>query len=75
MWNGYNIEIGKNFYLNHNLIILYANNDCFGGNVVVLPEVRIGDNYVVGTGSVVTNYIPSNSIAVGNSCRVIKSID
>ena len=113
---GYNIEIGKNFYANHNLVILdgnkvefgdnvfvapncafytaghpldykernkgleYAkpikvgNNVWIGGNVTVLPGVSIGDNVVIGAGSVVTKDIPSNVIAVGNPCRVIKEI-
>ena len=113
---GYNIEIGENFYSNHNLVILdpakvkfgdnvfigpncgfytaehpidaetrnqmleYAkpinvgNNVWFGGNVTVLSGVTIGDNVVIGAGSVVTKDIPSNTVAVGNPCRVIKEI-
>lgn len=113
---GYNIEVGENFYANHNLIILdgnkvrfgdnvfiapncsfytaghpldaeernkgleYAkpieigNNVWIGGNVVVLPGVKIGDNAVIGAGSVVNKDIPANTVAVGNPCRVIKEI-
>ncbi len=113
---GYNIEIGENFYANHNLIILdgnkvsfgdnvfiapncgfytaghpldyrqrnqgleYAkpirvgNNVWIGGNVVVLPGVTIGDNCVIGAGSIVTKDIPENTVAVGNPCKVIKNI-
>jgi len=52
------IQIGDN-------VFIYANS-------VVLPGVQIGDNVVIGAGSVVTKDIPSNSIAVGNPCRVIK---
>ena len=114
---GYNIEIGENFYSNHNLVILdsnkvkfgdnvfiapncgfytaghpldverrnkgleYAkpitigNNVWIGGNVVVLPGVTIGDNTVIGAGSIVNKDIPSNVVAVGNPCRVIKQIN
>lgn len=113
---GYNIEIGSNFYVNHNCIILdtakvifgdnvmigpncgfytaghpldaehrnagleYAypikvgSNVWIGGNVVVLPGVSIGDNAVIGAGSVVTKDIPSGVVAVGNPCRVIREI-
>ncbi|TAM70044.1 MAG: acyltransferase [Microbacteriaceae bacterium] len=46
-----------------------------GVNVVVLPNVRIGDNSIVGANSVVTRDIPANSIAVGAPARVIRSIE
>lgn len=113
---GYNIEIGENFYSNHNLIILDANKVIFGdnvfiapncsfytaghpldyetrnkgieyakpikignnvwigGNVVVLPGVTIGDNTVIGAGSIVVKDIPANVVAVGNPCKVIKEL-
>ncbi len=113
---GYNIEIGENFYANHNCVILdgakvvfgdnvfIAPNCCFtsaghpidyeqrnkglefaypitvgnnvwiGANVTVLPGIHIGDNSVIGAGSVVTRDIPSGVIAVGNPCRVLREI-
>lgn len=43
-----------------------------GGGSVILPGVHIGDNVVIGAGSVVTHDIPSNVIAYGNPCKVIK---
>nr|WP_086938263.1 sugar O-acetyltransferase [Thaumasiovibrio occultus] len=46
-----------------------------GAGSVVLPGVSIGDGSVIGAGSVVTKDIPSNVIAVGNPCKVIKSIE
>ncbi|MCE7039048.1 sugar O-acetyltransferase [Dyadobacter sp. CY312] len=52
--------------------ISIGNNVWLGGNVVVLPGVSIGDNTIIGAGSVVTKDIPANVIAVGNPCRVIK---
>lgn len=114
---GYNIEVGENFYANHNLVILdcakvkigdnvfigpncgiytachptnaeernagieYAkpvtigNNVWLGGNVCIMPGVTIGDNTVIGAGSVVTKDIPKNVIAVGNPCKPIKNAD
>ena len=113
---GFNIYLGKNFYSNHNLVILdvnkvefgenvfigpncgfytsghpldyetrnkgleYAkpikvgNNVWIGGNVCVMPGVTIGDNVVIGAGSVVNKDIPSNCVAVGNPCKLIKEI-
>lgn len=45
-----------------------------GGNVIVSPGVTIGDNVVVGAGSVVTRDLPSNVVAAGNPCRVLRPI-
>ena len=114
---GYNIEVGENFYMNFNCVILdgakvtfgdnvfvapgcgfytaghpldaetrnkgleYAlpirvgNNVWIGGNVIVLPGVSIGDNCVIGAGSVVTKDIPSGAVAAGNPCRVLRRIE
>ncbi|MEE1357303.1 MAG: sugar O-acetyltransferase, partial [Clostridia bacterium] len=41
---------------------------------VILPGVSIGDNTVIGAGSIVTKDIPSNVVAVGNPCRVLREI-
>ncbi len=54
------IHIGKNVWL--------------GGDVKILPGVSIGDNTIIGTGSIVTKDIPSNVIAAGNPCKVIREI-
>lgn len=54
--------------------ITIGNNVWIGAQVCVLPDVTIGDNCVIGAGSVVTRSIPANSLAVGNPCRVIKSL-
>lgn len=42
------------------------------GGVIILPGVTIGDNVVIGAGSVVTRDIPDNVVAYGNPCRVIR---
>lgn len=39
-----------------------------------MPDITIGDNSVIGAGSVVTKNIPSNVVAVGNPCRVLREI-
>ncbi len=46
----------------------------FGAGVSVLPGVTIGSNCVIGAGSVVVGDIPSDSVAVGNPCKVIRSL-
>lgn len=54
---------------------IHIGNDCwFGANVVVCPGVKIGDNCVIGAGSVVTRDIPDNSFAAGVPCKVIRMI-
>lgn len=54
---------------------VHIGNDCwFGASVTVCPGVTIGDNCVIGAGSVVTRDIPANSFAVGVPCRVIREI-
>ena len=56
------------------LPIKVGNNVWIGTNVSVLPGVTIGDNTIIGAGSVVNKDIPSNVIAVGNPCRVMREI-
>ncbi|MNT86371.1 putative acetyltransferase [compost metagenome] len=53
---------------------MVGNNVWFGGNVTVLPGVTIGDNSIIGAGSVVTKDIPANVVAVGNPCKVIRKV-
>ena len=54
--------------------ITIGNNVWLRGNVVVCPGVTIGDNVVVGAGSVVTKDIPSWSVAAGNPCKALREI-
>ena len=54
--------------------ITVGSNVWIGAGVQVMPGVTIGDNVVIGGGSVVVRDIPSNSVAVGNPCRVIREI-
>ncbi len=56
------------------LPIAVGSNVWFGANVSVLPGVTIGDNCVIGAGSVVNKDIPANVVAVGNPCRVLREI-
>lgn len=56
------------------LPISIGNNIWIGADVCVLPGVTIGDNCVIGAGSVVNKNIPAGSLAVGNPCRVIRKI-
>ena len=44
-------------------------------NVIILKGVTIGDNCIIGAGSVVSRSIPANSVATGNPCRVVCSLD
>lgn len=52
--------------------VTIGNNVWIGGGAIIMPGVTIGDNVVIGAGSVVTKDIPSDKIACGNPCRVIR---
>ena len=54
--------------------VAIGNNVWIGGSVTILPGVTIGNNVTIGAGSVVVSDIPSGSVAVGNPCRVKKTI-
>ena len=58
----------------YNVPIHIGENCWLGAGVIVLPGVTIGDNTVVGAGSVVTKDLPANVVAVGNPCRVLREI-
>lgn len=82
---GSNVELGPGVSIisaNHDVEDLSKHSKCkkitignhvwIGANTTILPEVTIGDNVVIGANSLVSSDIPSNSIAVGNPCKVIK---
>ena len=58
-----------------NLPVRIGNNVWIGAQTVVLPGVTIGDNTVIGAGSVVTKDIPANCVAFGNPCKVRREIN
>lgn len=60
--------------LQYNLPIHIGRNCWLGAGVIVMPGVTIGDNSVIGAGSVVTRDIPANVVAVGTPCRVLREI-
>ena len=60
--------------LQYNLPIHIEDNVWIGSGVQVLPGVKIGENSVIGSGSIVTKNIPANVVAVGNPCRVVREI-
>lgn len=65
----------RNAGLEYSLPIRVGNNVWIGGNVCVMPGVTIGDNTVIGAGSVVVLDIPAGVLAAGNPCRPIRSLD
>ena len=81
------IYIGKNTIVTRGAIILshdytsaswqktFVGENCFlGVNCIIMPGIHIGNEVVIGAGSVVTNDIDSNSVAVGNPARIIKKV-
>lgn len=73
---GHPIDVARrNKGLEYARPITVGDNVWIGAGVTVLPGVTIGDNCVIGAASVVVKDIPANCIAVGNPCKVIKTID
>lgn len=64
----------RNTMYEYGIDISIGNNVWIGGNTVICPGVTIGDNSVIGAGSVVTRDVPAWSVAAGNPCRVIRKI-
>ena len=60
--------------LQYNLPVHIGKNCWLGAGVTVMPGVTIGDNTVIGAGSIVTRDIPANVVAVGNPCRVVREV-
>ena len=59
----------------YNAPVHIGRNCWIGAGALIMPGVTIGDNTVVGAGSVVTRDLPANVVAVGNPCRVMRGID
>ena len=64
----------RNEWLEYAWPITIGNNVWICGGVTIAPGVTIGDNTIIAAGSVVTTDIPSNVIAGGNPCRVIRPV-
>lgn len=62
------------FYTGEPVEIILGNNVFIGKGCHILPGTIIGDNVMIGAGSVVASNIPSDSIAAGNPCRVIRAM-
>ena len=67
-------ELRKEGY-QYNAPITIGKNCWIGAGAIILPGIRIGDNVVIGAGSIVTKDIPSNVVAVGNPCKVLREVN
>ncbi|MBE6631838.1 MAG: sugar O-acetyltransferase [Ruminococcaceae bacterium] len=67
--------VARNSGYEFGIPIEIGNNVWIGGNAVINPGVKIGNNVVIGSGSVVTKDIPDNSVATGNPCKVIRTVN
>lgn len=59
----------------YNAPVHIGRNCWFGAGVIILPGITVGNNTVVGAGSIVTKDLPDNVVAVGNPCRVLREIN
>ncbi len=67
-------ELRKEGY-QYNAPITIGKNCWIGAGAIILPGITIGDNVVIGAGSIVTKNIPSNVVAVGNPCKVLREVN
>ncbi len=68
-------EKGTTFFRTYARPIEIKDNVWIGGGSIILPGVTVGENSVIGAGSVVTRPIPANCVAVGNPCKVIRTLE
>jgi serine O-acetyltransferase len=75
-------EAGKNFRVGPGVVIgrngdfpTFGDNVYVASNSTVIGNIKIGDNVIIGAGSVVTKDLPGNGVYVGNPARLIKHID
>lgn len=59
----------------YNMPVRIGKNCWLGAGVIIVPGITIGDNVVIGAGSVVTKDLPSNVVAVGNPCKVLREVN
>lgn len=67
-------ELREKMY-QYNFPVHIGKNCWIGAGVVIVPGIAIGDNVVIGAGSVVTKDLPSNVVAVGNPCKVLREVN
>jgi maltose O-acetyltransferase len=68
-------KLGESPYRTNALPISVGDRVWIGGGTIVLPGITIGNDAMIGAGSVVTSDIPANALAVGNPSRVLRSLD
>lgn len=59
----------------YNAPVHIGRNCWLGAGVIIVPGITVGDNVVIGAGSIVTKDIPSNVLAAGNPCKVLREIN
>lgn len=67
-------ELRKKGY-QYNAPVHIGKNCWIGAGAIILPGITIGDNVVIGAGSIVTKNLPSNVVAVGNPCKVLREVN
>jgi serine O-acetyltransferase len=74
-------QIGNNLYINHLVTIgekegkrpILGNNVQIHANAIIIGDITIGDNAIIGAGAVVVKNVPENSVVVGNPAKIINT--
>ncbi|MDN5091633.1 hypothetical protein [Aliarcobacter butzleri] len=68
-------KLSPSLFITNYIFQKILRNNCWIANVVIMPEVSIGNNVIIGAGSIVTKSFPSNCVIAGNPAKIIRELN